>query len=1813
MLRRTCLGVLLALTCILSALPERAQAQPTPRYAHTLTLLPHSGMMLVGGIGAGGVSINSVEIFRSTDGLLGAFTAASLLTARSSHTATLLPDGRILVVGGISAAGVVLNTGEIYDANRNVWTAVGNNMGAVDGQARFNHTATLMRNGRVLIVGGQSNLASATNRSCNFFNPITDLFEACAAGGTGDMSAPNGRAGHTASLLNDGRILITGGYDSTTGNYLVTTELFDGQNPGAFISGPALLGKRAWHSATGLGNGKVLICGGYNTRNFKENLGILRTCELYDPVSNTISPAAPMTVRRMAHSATLRPSGEVRIMSGLGNITTSFTQIPAAFQTGSILRFNPTNGQVSATTGTIISTDPITLAEVGFLDVEMSVPASALIVNGEVRFSSPQITALPGVLVRFANRVADGVLNPGTTAPMAGMSMAYGPGIDSAVISTMTARITFPTGQGFFDPFDVALTDDALIAGSLAYAGGPLPGEGGPVDLTPGAAANLIRLPGEFGMPEYMFEARITTGQARIVSGAISRQSDENTHGFSIALTSGTAYNLAGCGPVVFDAVAGYTIGGCNMDFRNGIEGTITSSSADATVALPNPVNIAGDLTTGFTARLSIVPSRLLLGGQSFSFDIATMVVRQALMGDVEIYNPEDNEWRSGRFNLTPRMQGTAISHPNGDAIIFGGRNCTDARACEALTPATIPSGVNPAWAESYSNAIIPTFGFDNVLADRASMSQARSNHTATVLTSGHVLVAGGTAGASTVRTSERYNPIDDTWKAVGLLHDSRSNHTATLLPNSTVMVAGGFTKQESTGSTQSVEIYYPDTELWLPTTPLISSRSFHTSVILPDGNVMVMGGLGGSGQYLNSVEIYYSTSRVWATLPAMASARSQHSATLLQDGRVLVAGGVGPGGVLGLGGNDVEVYDPTTNSWSSLAPMTRERHSHTAGLLVDGRVLMSGGNDGFAETGTTDIYDPKTNTWQFVTNINTGATMVIPRQDHTSIVLPNNRVLSLGGFTALLIAQDQLEDYDVARGTWTTQGVGNRAIGNHTTVLLANNRVVNLGGNDGLVDRDEVEDGFFSGEPDSASGTGGNSLRRPNIVKIDTGTVLPGQNISFSGSNFLGGTEASGGAAGPGDVENTVPEVIFRRFDMQGNNAGNSSSFMINLGSRVLNTDTFDGGTVLTKWQTIDSSMTLTLPASNSELPYGYYQARIGINGQYSDGATVLVGPPVPSGQPSIPIGTLVGVSSVSWAWAEVLPAPDGYNIYSATNGVFLSTLTVNACVAGTCTFIQRGLGPDTSALIKVAAYSLSGDGQVTISTVAVNTISSQLSGVTGLALSTDTIQWSWAANPSASSYSIFSASAGVQIGSVLTNSFLEIGLTTNTIVGIRVRAETDAGPGQLTGATSVYTLAAVPLPAAPTLHSVSTGGFIADWLENTNPSDITVYRIDHFNDIAPSTVSVFVGSRTFEVINSTPNLLFTVSVTAFNGDSIPSATLVLGSTATLANPPISPAITGQSPNSISLSWDANSNPSTTTYQIVISSDNFLTDISTPVAFSAGLRVTNAVLSGLFTETVYSIRISAQNQFGIETAFVSTTGFTSGGGGPPGSLSLFIPRDASAQLSGNLGNGRQIQLVTVPGTFDEDVTIFISSRDITELPFTCGNINAVVQMVTIPPGKQPLQPFSFSMQWLPADGVTVEEHITMMRLDETANSCVTNYSVPNKFTNVVESKINHLSLFQLQQISPQANSVSDVRIFPNPLWTRTGAHITFDKLPAAARIRIYTLQGERVVDIPQTNASGVAIWNATNNAGRPVASGIYIAVIEFEGKKEIKKLAVIR
>ena len=248
------------------------------------------------------------------------------------------------------------------------------------------------------------------------------------------------------------------------------------------------------------------------------------------------------------------------------------------------------------------------------------------------------------------------------------------------------------------------------------------------------------------------------------------------------------------------------------------------------------------------------------------------------------------------------------------------------------------------------------------------SLAKGRYDHTATLLPSGKVLVAGGYARPRPyeLASAELYDPASGTWTATGSLAHARTLHTATLLQNGMVLVAGGYGKQKNF---RSAELYDPTSGSWFATGRLGTSRARHTATLLPDGKVLVVGGNLSIRpfSYLASAELYDPASGTWTATGSLATGREYHTATLLPNGMVLVAGGFN-GSELA----SAELYDPASGTWTATESLPTVRRIHTAALLPNGKVLVAGGYALGGALASAELYDPASGTWTATGSLDT-------------------------------------------------------------------------------------------------------------------------------------------------------------------------------------------------------------------------------------------------------------------------------------------------------------------------------------------------------------------------------------------------------------------------------------------------------------------------------------------------------------------------------------------------------------------------------------------------------------------------------------------------------------------------------------------------------------------------------------------------------------------------------------------------------------------------------------------------------------------------
>jgi N-acetylneuraminic acid mutarotase len=236
-------------------------------------------------------------------------------------------------------------------------------------------------------------------------------------------------------------------------------------------------------------------------------------------------------------------------------------------------------------------------------------------------------------------------------------------------------------------------------------------------------------------------------------------------------------------------------------------------------------------------------------------------------------------------------------------------------------------------------------------------------------------------------------------WQPTTHMVFARYGHTATLLPDGKVLVAGGFGGPGGGALLAISELYDPVHHKWSKAGAMVLARQAHQTALLTDGSVLVAGGFARDSSDLSatsSAEVYSPSKGIWHRVGSMTMGRLGHTMTVLKDGRVLVTGGHGADDVMDEAAfATAELFNPADGQWTATASMTVGRRGHTATLLPNGKVLVvggrTGGHDGDA-TASAELFDPAKGTWA------AAARMTTPRYGHSATLLPSGKVLVVGG-----------------------------------------------------------------------------------------------------------------------------------------------------------------------------------------------------------------------------------------------------------------------------------------------------------------------------------------------------------------------------------------------------------------------------------------------------------------------------------------------------------------------------------------------------------------------------------------------------------------------------------------------------------------------------------------------------------------------------------------------------------------------------------------------------------------------------------------------
>jgi len=960
----------------------------------------------------------------------------AMAVARTAHAAVSLPDGRVLVTGGVDGSSTVLTSAEIYNPDQGGFSPTPTSMAS----ARQNHTATLLMDGRVLIVGGfDQNYACLA--SAEIFDPTTGQFSVAPG------ALATARGAMTATLLPSGKVLLVGGWNSGIGG-LSSAELFDPISGTFSGSITTMVSARFSHTATPLANGTVLIAGGSYNGPYP-----LATAEIFDPTTNAFhSTIGPMTSERQSHTASLLSDGRVLLAGGHDGISSLF----------SAECFDPVTGLFSGIASQMGSA--------------RSHHTAALLPSGQVLLaggSGPEGSLAGGELfdpLSLVFTAASGnmsVAREGFTAtPTSNGQILLVGGVNSSsadgTSTTLPSFDFYESSTALLGYMSTSLT--CTVTNSLGSAS------------QPGTLKVLVLR--AISMPTITTKSSVITGRGGYTASVPTQYGCTYTW----TITNGTITNGAGTSTVTFSAGAVGTTLKLTCVVANAA-GSSKTANATLTVA---------------PAVLTLTPLTALLspGGQQ-AFTANQPVVWDLDSGSIT-YNSTSATYKAtrngtnlgvGTYTLTATSKADSSMFVSAYITVFvTGSPIIDSFSA---SPGSIHAGQSTTLSWSVSNgtglnldpyagplngnsiAVTPTHETTYILSASNELGTVTSR-----LTVGVDLVpsiADFTVNPSTVNVGGTTQFFANYTNGTGQISPGaqpiQSGATAQDQPKGITVYTLAVTNPYGAMATRDAQVDVTGPGAFLPTLDLASPQPSAMSTRLSDGRVCLM---GGSPPYETQVQLFNPETGGFQLGSPLQGGRARGTATHLADEKILLWGGAVPGSNVSFL-NDFEVVDPRRGVSSAYAINSGGmggvnypnsivyRCDHSATRLADGRVLIVGGRslrDGLTYSSwagdrvslaTTLLVDPNANPGPSF-GLNVAGSMITSRADHVAIRLLDGRVLVAGGthvegqpgtmyYSETTLTSSEL--FDPATDTWTAAGDLHDGRNAQNPVLLTDGRVV--------------------------------------------------------------------------------------------------------------------------------------------------------------------------------------------------------------------------------------------------------------------------------------------------------------------------------------------------------------------------------------------------------------------------------------------------------------------------------------------------------------------------------------------------------------------------------------------------------------------------------------------------------------------------------------------------------------------------------------------------------------------------------------------------
>jgi N-acetylneuraminic acid mutarotase len=726
----------------------------------------------------------------------------SMSVARTDATATLLPDGEVLVAGGELSSGEQTASADLYDASSGTFTAT-----TPMSTARSGQTATVLPDGDVLVAGGGCNPgqggdcdsgSSLVNlRSAELYDPGTATWSATA-------SMTVGRQYFTATSMPDGRVLVTGGFNSCDDDFCkdtASTEIYD-PDSGKWSPTGRLLNPRESHTATLLENGDVLVAGGTIENGDMGRSTPLKDAEVYEPTTGRWTAAPSMLQAHTGASAVLLSNGWVLVAGGGTPIAEVYQPDRSAWVATGALSTARTDGtatvladgDVLATGGGVSTAETYQTGKGPLVTVTpRSLRFGGVEVGSRSRSHSFTVTNLGDGALHVAGVGISGT-DPGDFSASDDCPIALAP------LGSCSVSVTFAPLSTGARSATVQVVDDAPGSPQTAQVSGY---GAGPNAWAPTGAMSTARV--WFAMTSLGGGRVLVAGGATptLVPLASAQVYDAKTGRFTA--TGSMSSDRVNVMATRLDDGRVLVAGGRDANFVAQSSAEIYDPQA-GTWTTTTPMNAAG---YGLTQTL-------LNSGKVLVTGLGTEGL------DAEVYDPGTASWTDTKPMICPGQFAAATLLTDGRVLVAG----CGSTATEIYHPRT------------------------NSWTPAAPLNTARDSAQAVLLDDGDVLLAGGADpdGGAALDTSELYDPSANSWTYTNNRMEFPSvSFTLTLLSNGNVLAAGGCGASGCDGPAQSSSEYYDHAYgFWEPNPSMVHARSNAQAVTLPSGDLLVVGGDSG-------------------------------------------------------------------------------------------------------------------------------------------------------------------------------------------------------------------------------------------------------------------------------------------------------------------------------------------------------------------------------------------------------------------------------------------------------------------------------------------------------------------------------------------------------------------------------------------------------------------------------------------------------------------------------------------------------------------------------------------------------------------------------------------------------------------------------------------------------------------------------------------------------------------------------------------------------------------------------------------------------